>query len=123
MKALFWIGFGALGLAWTANADELRDPTRPPTLQRRAAAPHETAPEIAPTLSAVLNFNGERSAIFNGHLVRKGSAVGGYTIDAVLADGVRYRHAGLSQELHMSHPASLFKRPAVDALRASSGVP
>ena len=121
MKGLLWIG--VLGLAWTANADELRDPTRPPTPQRRAAASHETAPEMAPTLSAVLNFNGERSAIFNGHLVRSGSSVGGYTIEAVLEDGVRYRHAGLSRELHMSHPVSSLKTPAVDVLRASSGVP
>jgi hypothetical protein len=119
MKGLLWIGIGVLGLTWTANADGLRDPTRPPTLQRHAVAPHEPAP----TLSAVLNFDGERSAIFNGHLVRSGSTVGGYTIDAVLEDGVRYRHAGLSQELHMSHPASSFKKPAVDVLRASSGVP
>jgi hypothetical protein len=115
-KALLWIG--VLIMASTANADELRDPMRPPTLQRPAAAPHETAP----TLSAVLNFNGERSAIFNGHLVRSGSSIGGYTIDAVLEDGVRYRHAGLTQELHMPHPTSPIKRPAVDALRASSGV-
>jgi len=117
MKGLLWIG--VLGLAWTANADELRDPTRPPTSQRHAAAPHEPAP----ILSAVLHFNGDRSAIFNGHLVRSGSAVGGYTIEAVLEDGVRYRHAGLSQELHMSHPVSSLKKPAVDVLRASSGVP
>jgi hypothetical protein len=123
MKGLFWIGFGVLSLAWAANADELRDPTRPPTLPRHAAAPHETAREIAPTLSAVLNFNGERRAIFNGHLVRSGSSVGGYTIDAVLEDGVRYRHAGLSRELHMAHPVSSLKTPAVDVLRASSGVP
>jgi hypothetical protein len=117
MKGLLWIG--VLTLAWSANAEDLHDPTRPPFAERHAAAPHESAP----TLSAVLNFNGERSAIFNGHLVRKGSAVGGYTIDAVLQDGVRYRHAGLRQELHMSHPASSFKKPAVDVLRASSGVP
>ena len=118
MKGLLWIV--VLSLTGTANAEGLHDPTRPPLPERHAAAaPHEPAP----TLSAVLNFNGERSAIFNGHLVRKGSAVGGYTIDAVLQDGVRYRHAGLRQELHMSHSASSIKRPAVDALRASSGVP
>ena len=121
MKGLLWIG--VLSLAWSANADELRDPMRPPTSQHHAAAPHETA-EIAPTLSAVMNFNGERSAIFNGHLVRSGSSVvGGYTIEAVLEDGVRYRHAGLRRELHMSHPVSSLNKPAVDVLRASSGVP
>jgi hypothetical protein len=117
MKGLLWIG--VLSLTWTANAEGLRDPTRPPLPERHATAAHESAP----TLSAVLNFNGERSAIFNGHLVHSGSAVGGYTIIAVLEDGVRYRHAGQSQELHMPHPTSSFKKPAVDALRASSGVP
>jgi hypothetical protein len=118
MKGLLWIG--ALTLAWTASAEDLRDPTRPPLAERHAAA----APrESAPTLSAVLNFNGERSAIFNGHLVHSGSAIDGYTIIAVLEDGVRYRHAGQSQELHMPHPTSSIKKPAVDVLRASSGVP
>ena len=117
MKGLIWLG--VFTLSWTANAEGLRDPTRPPILQRHAAAPHERAP----ALSAVLNFNGERSAIFNGHLVHSGSAVDGYTIDAVLEDGVRYRHAGLRRELHMPHPASSLKKPAADVLRASSGVP
>jgi hypothetical protein len=117
MKGLLWIC--VLTLAWRANAEGLRDPTRPPLAERHAAVPHESAP----TLSAVLNFNGERSAIFNGHLVRSGSAVDGYTILAVLEDGVRYRHAGQSQELHMPHPTSSLKKPAVDVLRASSGVP
>ena len=118
MKGLLWIGL--LTLACSANAEELRDPTRPPLAERHAAA---AAQESGPTLSAVLNFNGERSAIFNGHLVHSGSAVGGYTILAVLEDGVRYRHAGQSQELHMPHPTSSIKKPAVDVLRASSGVP
>jgi hypothetical protein len=117
MKGLLCIG--VLTLAWTANAEDLHDPTRPPLAERHAAVPSESAP----TLSAVLNFNGERRAIFNGHLVRSGSAVGGYTILAVLEDGVRYRHAGQSLELHMPHPTSSIKKPAVEVLRASSGVP
>ena len=117
MKRLLWIG--VLTLASLANAEELRDPTRPPIAERHMAALKESGP----TLSAVLNFNGERSAIFNGHLVHSGSAVGAYTILAVLEDGVRYRRAGQSQELHMPHPTSSIKKPAVDVLRASSGVP
>src|SRR6202790_4305413 len=117
MKGLLWIV--VLSLTWTGNAEGLHDPTRPPLPERHAAATHEPAP----TLSAVLNFNGERSAIFNGHLVRSGSSVGGYTIEAVLEDGVRYLHAGLRRELHMSHPVSSLNKPAVDVLRASSGVP
>jgi hypothetical protein len=117
MKGLLCIG--VLTLTGTANAEDLRDPTRPPLAEHHAALSRESVP----TLSAVLNFNGERSAIFNGRLVHSGSAVGGYTILAVLEDGVRYSHAGQSQELHMPHPTSTIKKPAVDVLRASSGVP
>jgi hypothetical protein len=117
MKGLLWIGVATL--TWTAHADGLRDPTRPPLSVHHAAVPQESAP----ILSAVLNFNGQRSAIFNGRLVHSGSAIGGYTILAVLEDGVRFRHAGQSEELHMPHPTSSIKKPAVDVLRASSGVP
>jgi hypothetical protein len=117
MKGLLCIA--VLTLTGTANAADLRDPMRPPLAEHHAALSHESVP----TLSAVLNFNGERSAIFNGRLVHSGSAVGGYTILAVLEDGVRYSHAGQSQELHLPHPTSTIKKPAVDVLRASSGVP
>lgn len=107
-----------LGAALPATAQELRDPMRPPVTATRTAAPREPAP----VLSAVLNFKGERTAIFNGHLVHGGTALGAYTIEAVLVDGVRYRHAGLTQELHMAPPVSTIKRPAADPARAPSGV-
>jgi hypothetical protein len=110
---------GALGLAWTSGADELRDPTRPPLRENRTAAHSEPAP----VLSAVLNFNGERTAIFNGRLVRPGSVVGAYTIDSVLEDGVRYRRANQPHELHLAHNASTFKKPAADPEPHPSGVP
>jgi hypothetical protein len=103
-----------LGLAWTSGADELRDPTRPPLRENRIAAPNEPLP----VLSAVLNFNGERTAIFNGRLVRSGSVVGIYTIDSVLEDGVRYRRANQPHELHLAHNASTFKKPAAEPARA-----
>jgi hypothetical protein len=109
---------GALGLAWTAGADVVRDPTRPPLAPRRSDAP---AREPAPVLSAVLNFNGERTAIFNGRLVRSGSVVGAYTIDSVLEDGVRYHRANQRLELHLAHTASTLKKPAIEAEPAPSG--
>jgi hypothetical protein len=108
----------ALGLAWTAHADGLRDPMRPPFPQSHSAAPRE--PE--PVLSAVLTFAGERTAIFNGQLVRSGSVVGAYTIDSVLADGIRYRHANQWHELHLTHAATTFKKPAAETPLALSGV-
>ena len=115
--ALGLVWTGALGLALTASADGLRDPTRPPLPENHSAAAHEPAP----VLSAVLTFNGKRTAIFNGRLVRSGSVVGAYTIDAVLEDGVRYRHARVTQELHLAHQASPVKKPAAETARASSG--
>jgi hypothetical protein len=108
----------ALGLGWTAHADGLRDPTRPPLPQSHATALRESVP----VLSAVLTFAGERTAIFNGQLVRGGSVVGAYTIDSVLEDGVRYRHANQWHELHLAHAATTFKKPAADTQRAPSGV-
>jgi hypothetical protein len=117
MKWLLLI-LGSLGLALTAAGDGLRDPMRPPLRENHITASGESAP----VLSAVLNFNGERTAIFNGHLVRRGSAQGTYMIEAVLEDGVRYRHAGLTKELHMIHTVPTLKKPAADAAQAPSGV-
>jgi hypothetical protein len=108
----------ALGFCFPAHADGLRDPTRPPLPQSHIAALRE--PE--PVLSAVLTFGGERTAIFNGQLVRGGSVVGAYTIDSVLEDGVRYRHANQWHELHLVHAATTFKKPAAEAPRVPAGV-
>jgi hypothetical protein len=109
----------ALGFCFPAHADGLRDPTRPPLPQSHAAALREPVP----VLSAVLTFAGERTAIFNGQLVRSGSVVGAYTIDSVLEDGVRYRQANQWHELHLAHAATTFKKAAADTQRAPSGVP
>lgn len=110
----------ALGLALTAAADGLRDPTRPPLPESHAAP---AGREPAPVLSAVLSFGGERTAIFNGHLVRSGSVVGDYTIDSILEDGVRYTHANGTHELRLAHDKSTVKKPAAEAARAPSGAP
>jgi hypothetical protein len=102
-----------------ARADEPRDPMRPPAAASRAAG--APAREAAPVLSAVMTFNGRRSAIFNGRLVHDGSVVGAYTIDSVLADGVRFRSARLSGELHLPHPEFSIKKPAAEPARMPSG--
>ena len=117
MKRL-WM-FTGLALAFAASGEGLPDPTRPPA----AATTHATAQrEAAPVLSAVMTFKGGRSAIFNGHLVHEGSTLGAYTIEAVLEDGVRYRHAGQTQELHLAHTSNVLKKPAADVARVPSGV-
>ncbi len=101
-----------------ALAVEPRDPTRPPQAAGHAALPREPAP----VLSAIMSFNGERSAIFNGQLVHNGALVGSYTIEAVLEDGVRFRHDGLVQELHLPRPVSTFKKPAAPSGHGAGGV-
>ena len=111
------LGSVALLGALAARADGLPDPMRPPAVAGRAAQEREAAP----MLTAVLTFNGARSAIFNGHLVHGGSSVGAYTIEAVLADGVRYRHGGQVQELRLPHLQSSIKKPAADPAHAASG--
>jgi hypothetical protein len=102
-----------------AAAGEIRDPTRPPM---RASGTGEAAREPAPVLSAVMSFNGKRKAIFNGHVVGDGSVVGPYTIDTVLEDGIRYRRANVTHELHLAHASTTFKKPTAEPARAPSGV-
>jgi hypothetical protein len=105
-------------LAPPALADGMRDPTRPP--QR---APDGARVEPTPVLSAVYSgANGHRSAIVNGELVHDGSAVGPFQIEAVLADGVRYRYAGHSLELHLPRSLDMIKKPTVYRGPATSGV-
>jgi hypothetical protein len=114
MKHLFICCMAAF--APFAAADGLRDPTRPPVAAHAGFA----AIERAPVLSAILGAKSDRMAIFNGQLVRSGESVGAYAIEAVFEDGVRYRHAGISQELHLPHSA-VFKKPSTAAARAPMG--
>jgi hypothetical protein len=107
----------ALLAAAGAGADSLRDPTRPPTASGRVA----TTRVAPPVLSAVLSIDGARSAIFNGRLVHMGAVVDGYTIEEVLADGVRIRHAGVAQELHLPQPMVTIKKPAAGIEPAVGG--
>lgn len=113
--------FGAtVGAASAAAAQGLPDPMRPPLSAVRAAA---VPREPAPVLSAVMTFSDKRSAIFNGRLVHDGTAIGAYTIEAVLADGVRYRHFGQTRELHLAHPSNPLKTPVVAVARAAGEDP
>ena len=104
-------------LAPLALAGGLRDPTRPPL---RSAAGARAEP--TPVLSAVYSSTARRGAIVNGEYVRAGSTVGPFQIEAVLADGVRYRYAGHSQELHLPRALDMIKKPTVYPARATSGV-
>ena len=109
----------ALALATTAAAaaDALRDPTRPP----QSATARAGTREAAPVLSAVFSAGARHSAIFNGRLVKAGDGVGGYVIDAVLANGVRYRHAGTAHELYLPRAADTVKKPVAAPARQASG--
>jgi hypothetical protein len=114
MKAL--LPLAALWLTTAAPADVLRDPTRPPQPAARARAE-----ESGPALTAVFSAGNRRSAIVNGRLVKAGDTVGGYSIEDVLADGVRYRLGGSVRELHLPKPADTVKKPAAGPAREASG--
>ena len=106
----------ALVALTTAHADPLRDPTRPPQAAARAKAV-----EAVPVLTAVFSAGERKSAIVNGRLVKAGDTVGGYLIEDVLVDGVRYRHAGTVRDLHLPHPADTVKKPATTPARRAIG--
>ncbi|MBS0375738.1 MAG: hypothetical protein JSR73_14260 [Proteobacteria bacterium] len=116
MNARFAV-LALLAIAPAGHADQVRDPTRPP----RLSAPRAAAVAAGPALTAVFAAGDRRRAIFNGQLVRAGDRVGGYEIDAVLADGIRYRHAGAVHELHLPRPSDAVKKPAAATSRAATG--
>ena len=100
------------------SADNLRDPTRPPQAMTGSGARRQSVP----VLSAVLSTGFKRGAILNGEFVRSGGSVGPYLIEAVFEDGVRYRYAGHSQELHLPHALTMIKKPTAYPAREASGV-
>jgi hypothetical protein len=109
----------AFAFSGPAAADEPRDPMRPPAASAHLSVVHEPAP----VLSAIMGAQGARVAIFNGQLVRSGGSVGTYLIDAVLEDGVRYRHHGMTQELHLAHATNPVKKPSTAPARLPAGAP
>ena len=115
MKAL--VPLAALLALATAHADPLRDPTRPP----QAAVTRAKTEDAVPLLTAVFSAGERHTAIVNGRLVKAGDTVGAYLIEDVLADGVRYRHAGTVRDLHLPHPADTVKKPATAPARAAIG--
>jgi hypothetical protein len=99
-------------LAWlpmAASGQGLRDPMMPP---QAAAHGGPAAVAGAPQLTAVLQGEGGRVAVFNGEFVRGGERVGDCLILAVLADGVRYRRGERVLELHLPANGPSYMKPA-----------
>lgn len=108
---------GSMLFATLCAGADLRDPTRPPVVSHAAAAR-----EPEPVLSAVMGANGSQVAIFNGHVVRTGDSVGGYTIVNIFDDRLTYRHAGLTQTVYLPHSATIRKSPT-STVRSPLGDP
>ena len=96
-----------LGLAFPvfAHPDELKDPTRPPGIV--APGKHSEEHKALPHVTAIFLSGSRRIAIFNAQPVHAGDSVGGYRIDEIEAEGVRYSTAGHSgfAPLHYSTAA------------------
>jgi hypothetical protein len=82
-------------LAGRAAAGELKDPTQPPAAPPPPTA-HAAERVSLPKVSAIFFSGVRRIAIFNEQPVHAGDTVGGYTIDEVTVDGVRYTSGGHS---------------------------
>jgi hypothetical protein len=76
--------------AQAAGADRLVDPTRPP---EAPGTSNSTSPETV-RVEAVLRSADRDLAIVNGKIVRAGDHVCGASVDAILADGIRYTRDG-----------------------------
>jgi len=83
-----------LALATLAPAQELKDPTRPPTTAtpptRREAA------VTRPRVTAIFLSAQRRVATFDAQPVHVGDRVGGCLIEEITSAGVRYRTQGQS---------------------------
>ncbi|HEU4780121.1 MAG TPA: hypothetical protein VFS58_09585 [Steroidobacteraceae bacterium] len=83
-------------LAASAQAQNVRDPMRPPGATPAASS----RPRVSTTLKLEGVISGSvRVAIINGRLVRTGDEVAGARILEILHDGVRYSRAGKVQSL------------------------
>jgi hypothetical protein len=84
----------ALGFSPFANCEELKDPTRPPA--NLAPGKHAEEHKALPHVTAIFLSGTRRIAIFNAQPVHAGDSVGGYHIDEIAAEGVRYSMSGHS---------------------------
>jgi hypothetical protein len=83
----------ALGCALSAQAADLKDPTRPPVITSVTAKPM-AEPKLPPQVTAIFLSSSRRIAVFNGQPVHAGDVVGVYRIDEVTAQGVHYSASG-----------------------------
>jgi hypothetical protein len=84
----------ALAFATFTNSEELKDPTRPPGII--APGKHSEEHKALPHVTAIFLSGARRIAIFNAQPVHAGDSVGGYHIDEIDAEGVRYSMSGHS---------------------------
>jgi hypothetical protein len=84
----------ALSFSPLTNSEELKDPTRPPSII--VPGKHSEEHKVAPHVTAIFLSGMRRVAIFNAQPVHAGDSVGDYRIDEVAAEGVRYSVSGHS---------------------------
>ena len=92
-----------------AIAQAVHDPMRPPMAGSVVRSPSTPA---GPQLTAILQGESGRVAVFNGEFVRGGERVGDCLILAVLADGVRYRRGDRVLEVHLAPAGPSYIKPA-----------
>lgn len=92
-----------------AGAGDLADPTRPPVVARKPSA---TAPVVVatPRVTAIFQSGERRVAVLDGQVVKAGDRIGDVVVEAVTAEGVRYRRAGKVEYARLPEQAASVRR-------------
>src|SRR5689334_8682365 len=75
-------------------AADLVDPTRPPVTAHKANSSAAPVQAEGPRVTAIIQTGDRRVAVFHGQVVKVGDRVGDMYIEAIVAEGVRYRRGG-----------------------------
>lgn len=90
-------GSGSLMLLSYGNAEELRDPTRPPAFRAVAEGEIDTTPQ----LQSILIGSDRRAAIISGQVLQVGSQIGDARVVRIEADRVVLRSGSASSTLQL----------------------
>jgi MSHA biogenesis protein MshK len=105
------LGCAAL-LASAAHAQQLRDPTRPPSFLRAAPAGAEADSESGLVLQTVLLSRERRNAVISGRLLQLGDSISGMRVVDIRESAVTLAGRGESLTLQL-FPAVEKRRPNV----------
>lgn len=101
--------FAIVCAASLAQAETLVDPTRPP-IAAHSATEANVRVESALRVTAIIQSGGRCVAVVDGKVVKSGDRLGDVLIEAVTADGVRFKRAGRVEFARLPTQAAIVRR-------------